>query len=154
MTQDTKTIQVASLEELAAVASEIANQLSAGSVLLLRGNLGSGKTTFTQALAAALGIKEPVTSPTFTIVGEYEVPARDDISYLVHIDLYRIPGDQHGVDREYIAEVIDTAKVNKRVVVIEWPERLDMTVDNAWEISFELGESETQRILTIIKKRV
>lgn len=140
---------VTSKEDLHVFAQDVASNLDAGDVLLLTGDLGTGKTTFTQGLAIALGISDPVTSPTFTIVQEYEVGENDSIAWLVHIDLYRVPPDQHGVDFDYIAEVIDTAKQNKRVVVVEWPERLSLAVPNSWKLSFKHGKTPNERIISI-----
>lgn len=139
-------------DQLDELAKQLAQECVAGDVILLEGELGSGKTTFTQHVAKALGVVGVVTSPTFTIMGEYAVTAHPDIEWLVHIDLYRIPEDQHGIDFAYITEVIETAKDNKRLVFIEWPERLGLTLDKAaWHISFEYGNQKTERIITIQK---
>lgn len=151
MTTKAQTHHVKSIEELRVLAGEIAAELGSGDVLLLSGDLGSGKTTFTQVLAQALGVKDPVTSPTFTIVAEYEVVGSTTLDWLVHIDLYRVPSDQHGIDRPYIAEVIDTAADHKRVIVVEWPEKLDLTVPHAWQLSFAMGKADTERVITITK---
>lgn len=154
MTEGPLSTVVSKPEDMVAIAKDIVSKLHAGDVLLLSGDLGAGKTTFTQALAIALGVTTPVTSPTFTIMGEYEVKGRDDILWLVHIDLYRIPADQHGVDQGYISEVIDEAKEHKRVVVIEWPEKLALTVAGAWQLTFAYGASENERTLSIIPPAV
>lgn len=143
-----KIIITNSVEALAVVAKDFAKQLTAGDVVLLSGELGAGKTTFTQHLAAALGVEHVVASPTFTIMGEYEITGRDDLAWLVHIDLYRVPADQHGVDFDYITEVIETAKQHKRVVAIEWPERLQLSMPRAWKISFTV-DNQKKRTLTI-----
>jgi tRNA threonylcarbamoyladenosine biosynthesis protein TsaE len=88
--------------------------LRPGSVVALSGGLGAGKTCFTKGIALALGIREEVTSPTYTIVSEYEgtVPFR-------HIDAYRLSGE---ADFELMGgkELI----FGNRVVVIEWPEKI------------------------------
>ena len=67
------------------IAAELVNTLTPGSVICMYGDLGAGKTAFVQGMAVALGIDEPVTSPTFTIVNEYygKMP-------LYHFDVYRI----------------------------------------------------------------
>ncbi len=81
-------------------------------IICLDGELGSGKTVFTKGIANALGIEETITSPTFTIIKEYngELP-------LYHMDVYRLDGNTDGVDiEEYF---------NKGgVVVIEWAETI------------------------------
>lgn len=83
-------------------------------VLLLSGNLGAGKTTCVQGIAQALGVAEPVTSPTFALIEEYEgLRGR-----LVHMDLYRLrPEEVPALGIEEIWE-------QETHVVIEWPERL------------------------------
>lgn len=144
----TKTIT--SLEELQVFAREVSEGLAAGDVLLLSGNLGTGKTAFVKALAKALGVVEDVTSPTFTIIGEYEIPDRDDITWLVHMDLYRVPGEEENVDEPYLQEVIETAKAHKRIVAIEWPERLpDVLPKNSKRLTFSYGENEDERVVEI-----
>lgn len=72
-------------EETAKIAFDFAQKLSGGDVILYEGDLGAGKTAFTKGIAAALGIEDAVTSPTFAVVNEYEgkIP-------LFHFDLYRI----------------------------------------------------------------
>jgi len=78
-------IDIASLEETNLLAVKIANLLEANDTITLEGDLGAGKTTFTQALAKGLGIKRTVNSPTFTIMKQYEgrLP-------LNHLDVYRL----------------------------------------------------------------
>src|ERR1035437_1534068 len=84
-------------EETQALASALAAELKSGAVLALHGELGSGKTCFVQGLARALGVRQPVTSPTFTIVNEYRGRCP-----LVHMDLYRIgdPDELLSIDFE------------------------------------------------------
>jgi len=82
--------------DLAGVAQTLLSRIPAASerehaaVVALSGDLGAGKTTFVKALAAELGIKEPVTSPTFVIEQIYDVPAGQPFDRLVHIDAYRL----------------------------------------------------------------
>ena len=66
--------ELRSLADTAALAAEVAGRLRPGGVLLLEGDLGAGKTTFVQALARALGVARPVTSPTFTLANAYPLP--------------------------------------------------------------------------------
>lgn len=73
-------------EDTARIAAETAAQLRAGDIILYKGDMGAGKTTFTKGLAAALGIEDTVTSPTFALVNEY----LDGRLPLFHFDLYRI----------------------------------------------------------------
>ena len=76
-------------EETIAAARCFAERLQGGDVVLLNGELGAGKTTFTKGIALALGVKEPITSPTFTIIKEYQ----GEKLFLYHMDMYRLSGD-------------------------------------------------------------
>ena len=97
-------------EETIAAAERFAAGLKGGDVVLLSGELGAGKTTFTKGIALALGITEPVTSPTFTIIKEYE----GKTLFLYHMDMYRLSGDltELGLE-EYLGN-------EKGVSVVEW----------------------------------
>lgn len=89
-------------------AAQLAELLAPGDVLALEGDLGAGKTTFTQGLARGLGIAEQVNSPTFTIVKEYHgrLP-------LYHIDVYRVADDPESLD-------LDAYLFGDGVCVVEW----------------------------------
>lgn len=97
-------------QETKALAYAIALQLKEGSVITLSGDLGAGKTTFTQGLAKGLDIKKMVSSPTFTIMKQYNGRLK-----LVHIDAYRLEGLHQDLGFE---ELIGTGGV----CVIEWPD--------------------------------
>lgn len=98
-----------------AVAAEFAKTLSPGSVVCMYGDLGAGKTAFAQGMAEGLGIDEPVTSPTFTIINEYEGTLP-----LYHFDVYRI-GDSAGMAETGFDEYID----GDGICVIEWAELIE-----------------------------
>ncbi|HVL23299.1 MAG TPA: tRNA (adenosine(37)-N6)-threonylcarbamoyltransferase complex ATPase subunit type 1 TsaE [Thermomicrobiales bacterium] len=102
-----------------------ARELRAGDVVLLHGDLGAGKTTLTQGIAAGLGVPEAVQSPTFTLVGEHRGVALT----LHHLDLYRLddPSELESFGYEtYLAP-------EDGVSVIEWPERAgDWLPDAFW----------------------
>ena len=97
-------------EETIAAAEHFAKKLEGGDVVLLSGELGAGKTTFTKGIAHALGVKEQVTSPTFTIIKEYT----GETLRLYHMDMYRLSGDitELGLE-EYLGK-------KDGVTVIEW----------------------------------
>jgi tRNA threonylcarbamoyladenosine biosynthesis protein TsaE len=89
-------------------------------ILLLSGDLGSGKTTFTQGLARALGISETVTSPTFIIEKIYKLENNTDFDHLIHIDAYRLEGKSE-------AELLNLETLfadPRSLIAIEWPEYL------------------------------
>ena len=106
--------EVGSVEETWALARRFSAELKPGDVVCLEGDLGAGKTTFTQGLAAALGVKGRVTSPTFCIVQEH----RSDATLLVHMDLYRLHGEDDVLAIGWEDYLADSA-----ILVVEWPER-------------------------------
>lgn len=109
------TREVASLDDLSALAAEVAAATVPGDLLVLTGPLGAGKTTFVQQLAAALGSGAAVGSPTYTLVHEYPTPR----GLLVHVDLYRLS------EPERVAALgIDDYLDRSRLVAVEWGEGL------------------------------
>lgn len=119
-------VHSASLEDTVALARDISSQLQGGEVITLTGDLGAGKTSFTQGLAQGLGVKRHVNSPTFTIIKEYQGSSLA----LYHMDVYRI-GD------EFEELGFDEYFYGAGVCVVEWPEmihqqlpqeRLDITI--------------------------
>jgi tRNA threonylcarbamoyladenosine biosynthesis protein TsaE len=109
-------------QDTRSIASAIARDLSMGTVLLLSGDLGAGKTAFVRGLAEGLGIDaDEVTSPTFTLVHEY----RGGRLPLIHVDLYRLDRadlDEIGLDQDLAA---------MGVVAVEWSERLSRQIADA-----------------------
>ena len=103
-------------EATRAQARELARTLTSPTVVALYGDLGAGKTLFTQALARALGVTEPVTSPTFTLINEYELP---DGGRLFHVDVYRL----HDAAPEAVALGLEDL-FDEGIVVIEWADRI------------------------------
>ena len=110
----TGSFEVGSVEETWVLARRLAAELRPGDVVCLEGDLGAGKTTFTQGLAAALGVDGRVTSPTFCLVQEH----RGGGAYLVHMDLYRL----HGED-DVLAIGWEDYLAAGAIIVVEWPER-------------------------------
>lgn len=132
---------VHSVEETWAVAAEVAKRLRPGMVIALRGTLGAGKTTFMQGLGYALGVRRPVTSPTFTLSTEYETPAFK----LVHFDLYRITGPEALLEIGY-SEYLESGAV----VALEWPERAEELIPkDALNITFSIGDEPETRTIEI-----
>ena len=109
-------------QDTRSIAAALARDLAAGSVLLLSGDLGAGKTAFVKGLAEGLGIDpDEVTSPTFTLVHEY----RGGRLPLIHVDLYRL-------DRAELDEIgLDPDLAAAGVVAVEWSERLARRIPGA-----------------------
>src|SRR6266581_1965750 len=128
--------------ETEAIARQIAEDLVAGSVLALKGELGSGKTLFAQGLVAGLGSSAAVTSPTFTIVHEYQ-GGRFPV---YHFDFFRLE------NREAAARLgLDDYFFGDGLSVIEWADRFPGLVpEQARWISFEI-KSECQRAIALLE---
>jgi tRNA threonylcarbamoyladenosine biosynthesis protein TsaE len=110
------------------IAEFLATLLEPGVILLLKGNLGSGKTTFVQGLGRGLGIKLAITSPTFTLIDEYHCGRLP----LYHIDLYRLEGTQ--VSSLHLSEYWRGDDFPLGVVAIEWAERMPLPLDRYLQI--------------------
>ena len=105
--------ETASPAETEALAARLAERLGPGDVVLVSGELGAGKTTFVRGAARALGVRVPVTSPTFTIARRYE-DGRVPVS---HLDLFRL----EGLDAEEPDLLADELGPD-RIAFLEWPE--------------------------------
>jgi tRNA threonylcarbamoyladenosine biosynthesis protein TsaE len=136
-----KTYTTHSPEETAHVAQKIADLLKPCDVLLLKGELGAGKSTFARALIQTLcGAHMEVPSPTFTLVQTYETPK----FVLWHFDLYRLNHTEEiyelGIEEAYASGVC----------LIEWPERLGPYLPREYlEIELSYGTHENERILEL-----
>jgi tRNA threonylcarbamoyladenosine biosynthesis protein TsaE len=132
-----RTIVTSSEVETAAVGRELAIDLSAGSVVLLFGDLGAGKTAFVRGLAEGLGVNaDNVNSPTFTIMQEY----RGGRVPLFHVDLYRL-NDPREVDELGLDEIAAGG-----VLAIEWAEKLPQPVSGAVEVHLDHCDVDTRTI--------
>lgn len=136
--QNTKEMKNVVRETLAALPRDARE----ASILTLSGDLGAGKTTFTQALAGVLGVKGRVTSPTFGIMRSYDT-ADETFTTLIHIDAYRLEGNK---DMEALGwENLITNP--KNLIVIEWPERIaDVIPESATHLLFEHIDEHTRKI--------
>jgi len=134
------------LADTNAIALIMANLLEVGAILLLCGNLGSGKTAFVKGLALGLGVKAMVTSPTFTLVDEYDCGRLA----LYHMDLYRLTGQE--VKELHLEEYWRGVDFALGVVAIEWAERLEVLPNDYVQISFSRLEEGDRRELKITGK--
>ena len=128
-------------EETEALGERLAEQLRPGDVVAYFGDLGAGKTAFTRGLARGLGIAEPVTSPTYTLVNEYlsgRMP-------LFHFDMYRLGSSDELFDigwEDYLAR--------GGVCAVEWSEHAEGAFEEEpiW-VDIRRGESDDQRVISI-----
>ena len=121
-------------EELINLGERLGTLLQKNDVLILSGELGAGKTTFTKGLAKGLGIRQMIKSPTYTIVREYEgrLP-------LYHLDVYRIEGDADSID-------LDEFLFGGGVTVIEWGHLLGEDLPDSYLELGLLKEAEGRRL--------
>jgi tRNA threonylcarbamoyladenosine biosynthesis protein TsaE len=126
-----------SREETLALGKRLAGLLVPGSVVALRGPLGAGKTCLAKGIALGLGINEEITSPTYTIVSEYQGSCP-----LYHIDAYRLSGDDDFASlggEEFI--------YGEGISVVEWSDRIPSSIpQDAVFVYIEMGEGEERNI--------
>ena len=128
-------------EETEALGRRLAARLAPGTVIAYTGDLGAGKTAFTRGLARGLGITEPVTSPTFTIVNEYESGRLP----LFHFDLYRLGSPEELFDIGW-EDYLDRGGV----CAVEWSENAgDALEADCLRVDLRRGDRDTQRRVTI-----
>lgn len=124
-------------EETEQLAASLAPHLTAGTVIAYRGDLGAGKTAFTRGLARGLGYRDPVTSPTYTIVNEYlggRLP-------LFHFDMYRLASGDDLWDigwEDYLCR--------GGVCAVEWSEHVSDALEEPLVITIEKPDDTTRRI--------
>ena len=132
-------------EQTWAAAAALMESLKPGTVIALHGDLGAGKTCFIQGLAVAMGITDPITSPTYTFIGEYEGRMK-----LNHIDLYRLANSVEalGIGLE---EYLDS----DGITAIEWAERAEEILpESMLHVSIEKGRDEMYRQIEIWREVV
>lgn len=109
-------VRTSSLDGTRAVAAVVARLACTGDVIVLAGEMGAGKTAFAQGFGAALGVDQPITSPTFNLVHSYPL----DGLTLHHADVYRL-GTQHELDDLALDELAD----DRGIVLVEWGDVVD-----------------------------
>lgn len=142
-----KTLTSHSEEETKKIAAELALSLPDGTIIALQGDLGAGKTTFTKGLAEGLGIKETLSSPTFTLMNVYQIPQPvRDIRTLVHIDTYRLEREQELLDigaEDYLGRP-------GTISVIEWADKIPTILARYKFLTVNIDSTNPkQRTLTI-----
>lgn len=115
-----------SAHETKEIGKELARTLHGGDIVILKGELGAGKTAFTKGIAEGLNIEKEVTSPTFTLMSVYQVPNHDTIKELILVDTYRLETYEELLEigiEDYLGKP-DT------LTIIEWPEKVDKLLEN------------------------
>jgi tRNA threonylcarbamoyladenosine biosynthesis protein TsaE len=137
-------IITSSFKQTQELGEKFAQTLQGGAIIALHGDLGSGKTTFTQGVAKGLGLSQPIVSPTFILMREYRID-KQGLETLYHIDLYRTESerDAKGLGIE------DVFADKEGVVLVEWPEKMgNLLPEKRIDIFFEYL-SETERKVLI-----
>ena len=129
-------------DETKKIGLDLAEKIKPGDVLLLYGELGAGKTTFTKGLAEGLGIKDRILSPTFVLQRIHEVN-KGKINKLNHIDLYRIE-EAVEIKSLGLAEIFED---KKSVSVVEWADRLkDFKQKRGYKVHFKYLSDEEREV--------
>lgn len=140
-----ESVTIHSQDEMQAFAGGVVRGLAArdtATVLALTGDLGAGKTTFTQGVARALGVSEAVTSPTFLVMRSYPISDRA-FTKLIHIDAYRIDDE----DELRVLGLGDLLLDPENLIVIEWAERIPTYIPSgAFRFIFAHSEGEARTI--------
>jgi len=147
--------QVSSLEETEKIARNFILELkpnpNTATVVGLYGDLGAGKTFFTQIVAKTLGVEENIVSPTFVIEKIYAIKnnsAEQKFSHLIHIDAYRLETSAELLHLGWNSIISDP----KNLILIEWPERVADIMPKHIKISLKHLENETAREVEIVEE--
>jgi tRNA threonylcarbamoyladenosine biosynthesis protein TsaE len=128
-------------QETLEIGKNIAKNLKGGDIMLLKGDLGAGKTTLTKGIAMGLGITDDIVSPTFTLMQIYPInnhPPKADPSgaeNLVHVDTYRLEHEEDLVDigiEDYLGD-------KNTICIIEWPEKISGLLKNKKTIEITIA---------------
>jgi tRNA threonylcarbamoyladenosine biosynthesis protein TsaE len=140
----TLAVETRSAEESRRLARAVSPLLVPGDVLVLSGDLGAGKTTFVQGLAAGLGVPERIVSPTFILMKEY-LGGRYP---LMHLDVYRLGRIQELIDLGY-----DDFLEPSAVIVVEWGDMVEPLLPrDHLLVELKLGQEATDRTVTLTPK--
>ena len=119
---------------------DFVKNLKPKSIIILKGPIGAGKTSFVQGIGQGLCIEEPITSPTFALSNHYESGSM----HLIHMDLYRI--DSSLSARELFIAEEEELESNDGLLIIEWPELIEPILEIFWKIEINYASKEGRNI--------
>ena len=126
---------VENLKETLKLGKKLSHKLNPQSIVLLKGPIGAGKTSFVQGIARGLSISEEITSPTFALSHHYnsgKIP-------LIHLDLYRLENISSAKEVFFLEE--EEAIQRQAILVIEWPELVEPVINNFWKIEISYAKN-------------
>ena len=121
------------ISETIAFGKNFVTNLEPQSIVILKGPIGAGKTSFVQGIGQGLCIEESITSPTFALSHHYESGSM----HLIHMDLYRIENSLSA--RELFIEEEEELEINNGLLIIEWPELIEPILEIYWKIEINYG---------------
>ena len=126
---------VENLKETLNLGEKLSQKLNPKSIVLLKGPIGSGKTSFVQGIARGLSISEDITSPTFALSHHYssgKIP-------LIHLDLYRLENSSSA--KEFFFSEEEEALQSEAILVIEWPRLIEPVIKDYWKIKISYAKN-------------
>ena len=137
-----QTIHLSTKADLPQAATDFLTFIKQKKIILFEGEMAAGKTTFIKAICAQKGVQEPVSSPTFSLVNEYEGEGGE---LIYHFDFYRVENEAEALDMgalEYFS--------SGNLCLIEWPSKVaGLLPEEGVEVSIETGETEEARIISM-----
>ena len=131
-------------ESTISLGSTLTKKIPDLSILLLDGPLGAGKTTLVKGIAKSLRINETITSPTFSLSNHYPSGSPP----LIHLDLYRI--EETNAANEFFLQEEEESKAMGALMVVEWPERLSLSMPDVWRGKLEYSSDHKARFFQLI----
>ena len=126
---------VENFEETLNLGKKLSHKLNSQSIVLLKGPIGAGKTSFVKGIAKGLSICEEITSPTFALSHHYnsgKIP-------LIHLDLYRLQSSSSAKEVFFTEE--EEALQSKAILIIEWPELIEPLIKDFWKIEISYAKN-------------
>ena len=115
---------------------DFVKNLKPKSIIIVKGPIGAGKTSFVQGMGQGLCIKESITSPTFALSHHYESGSR----HLIHMDLYRIESSISA--KELFIQEEEELETKSGLLIVEWPELIESILETYWKIEINYAEKE------------